>query len=337
MLLSTVIPVYNAAPYLAKSIGSIITQDLPDGEHEVLLVDDGSTDSSAGICDEYARRYPGLVRVIHKPNGGVASARNAGLKAAQGRYIHFMDSDDWIIPGSYNYVREHYLDGVKPDYLGFWSVTLDSVMRRKWKEESRLDGEVIYDGRGHDYYASGKFLPFSTIGWYRRSFLLDKQLEFREGMIISEDTLFNLNFAMANPVIRLTNSVLYRYEMRDGSAINQRSEAKMRKSVECYEILFSSVMNHRGTHAWFEDGADMLVSNQIVPFMSRVLSAGYSAAEFKALRSRLEAMSLLPVKVSGRMSRVVNHIFAHSSLFPVYTMLYRRVFVPYVLPRLSRN
>lgn len=90
--LSVIIPVYKVENYLRQCIDSIIAQDFHD--IEVILVDDGSPDSCPQICDEYAEKYD-YIKVIHKENGGLSSARNTGIQAANGKYIIFMDSDDW--------------------------------------------------------------------------------------------------------------------------------------------------------------------------------------------------------------------------------------------------
>ncbi len=92
-LLSVIVPVYNAEKYLRRCIESILNQTLSD--LELILVDDGSPDNSGSICDEYAKKDD-RVKVIHKENGGAASARNAGLDLAEGKYIGFCDSDDYV-------------------------------------------------------------------------------------------------------------------------------------------------------------------------------------------------------------------------------------------------
>ena len=93
---SVIIPVYNVESYLRKCVDSIIGQTLIN--IEIILVDDGSTDRSGSICDEY-RRQDGRIQVIHKANGGLSSARNVGIDAASAPYIMFLDSDDWAEPG----------------------------------------------------------------------------------------------------------------------------------------------------------------------------------------------------------------------------------------------
>ena len=93
-LISIIVPVYNVDKYLSKCIDSIISQTYND--IELILVDDGSPDNSPKICDEYARKDNRII-VIHKENGGVSSARNAGLDIAKGKYIGFVDPDDYIV------------------------------------------------------------------------------------------------------------------------------------------------------------------------------------------------------------------------------------------------
>ena len=97
MLLSIIVPVYNVEKYLRKCVDSLLTQDLPPEEYEIILVDDGSTDQSGTICDEYAADHP-IVKAMHQQNGGLSAARNSGVAVAQGRYVQFVDSDDYLEP-----------------------------------------------------------------------------------------------------------------------------------------------------------------------------------------------------------------------------------------------
>ncbi|MDR2407786.1 MAG: glycosyltransferase [Bacteroidales bacterium] len=97
--ISIIVPVYNCEKYIEKSVDSMLKQTYDD--IEILLVNDGSTDSSGAICDRYAKQDK-RVRAIHKPNGGASAARNAGIDEATGEYISFVDSDDWIAPEMYS-------------------------------------------------------------------------------------------------------------------------------------------------------------------------------------------------------------------------------------------
>ena len=97
-LISVIVPVYNIEAYLRKCIDSILAQTYTN--LEIILVDDGSTDNSGEICNEYAAK-DARIRVIHKGNGGLSSARNTGIDIATGKYIGFVDSDDYLAPDMY--------------------------------------------------------------------------------------------------------------------------------------------------------------------------------------------------------------------------------------------
>ena len=94
-LVSIIVPVYNVKPYLNRCVDSLLGQSYQN--MELLLVDDGSTDGSETLCDEYAAQ-DARVRVLHKKNGGLSDARNAGVDAAKGEYLSFVDGDDWVSP-----------------------------------------------------------------------------------------------------------------------------------------------------------------------------------------------------------------------------------------------
>ena len=103
---SVIVPVYNVEKLLQRCIDSILAQTFTD--FELLLIDDGSKDKSGEICDEYAANDDRII-VIHKDNGGVAEARNAGLRAARGELIGFVDADDWLAPEMYAILYDNML------------------------------------------------------------------------------------------------------------------------------------------------------------------------------------------------------------------------------------
>ena len=105
--ISVIVPVYKVEPYLRKCLDSIVNQTYRN--LEIILVDDGSPDNCGAICDEYAAG-DGRIRVIHQENGGVSSARNAGLSAVTGEWVGWVDSDDWIEPDMYEYLLKNALE-----------------------------------------------------------------------------------------------------------------------------------------------------------------------------------------------------------------------------------
>lgn len=108
MKLSIIVPVYNTEKYLARCLDSLILKGYGDncGQYEIIAVNDGSSDGSRGIMEDYERQFPGLVRLLDTPNGGLGHARNVGMAAAQGEYLLFVDSDDWLAEGAMEEILE---------------------------------------------------------------------------------------------------------------------------------------------------------------------------------------------------------------------------------------
>ena len=108
---SIITAVYNTEAYLEDAVNSILSQDIGFTDSvQLILVDDGSSDQSGNICDTYQKQYPSNIKVIHKPNGGVSSARNEGLRYAEGRYINFLDSDDRLSSNTLSAVYDFFTE-----------------------------------------------------------------------------------------------------------------------------------------------------------------------------------------------------------------------------------
>lgn len=204
---SVVIPVYNVEEYLCRCVDSVLAQTLSD--LEIILVDDGSPDQSPAICDEYAQA-DARIRVIHKTNGGLASARNAGMRIAQGEYLFFLDSDDWLEP-----------DGLAKlcDVAGTYRVDFVRyrAIRTGWPgleenapcrvEEVRELSEGLYDEARmiREVYprllATRQLTMGAIVGacgsLYDRSFLTRNGLWFDESVLFSEDLIFSAKVVRA--------------------------------------------------------------------------------------------------------------------------------------------
>jgi len=141
---SVVMAVYNVEPFLREAVDSLIAQDFGFEKIQLIMVDDGSTDGSGAICDEYGEQYPENVVVIHKENGGVSSARNEGLKRVEGRYVNFLDSDDKLSPntmrGVFNFFQKHEedTDVVAIPLYFFDGANGSHILNEKFKKGSRV-------------------------------------------------------------------------------------------------------------------------------------------------------------------------------------------------------
>ena len=149
MQFSVIVPVYKVEEYLERCVDSILAQTYPD--FEVILVDDGSPDRCPQICDAYKEKDK-RVRVIHKPNGGLVSARNAGIFAAKGDYITYVDSDDWVKPNLLEFIHDRIAESKPPvDMVMFASEnvyedhvdTIENKLPEGWYDRARLEKEVF--------------------------------------------------------------------------------------------------------------------------------------------------------------------------------------------------
>lgn len=200
-MVSVIIPVYNVEKFLNRCVDSILSQTYKN--IEIILVDDGAQDSSPQICDEYAHKDI-RVKVIHKNNGGLASARNAGLKVAKGDYILFVDSDDWIkditVEELLNIAVKNQVDFVRfiPVSAGYPDRP-DGTPINFGTEDFMEDGVYNKEKMIRDIYPRLFVTPQLTMGpivaaWrslYNRKFLVDNNLYFDEEVKYSEDAIFS--------------------------------------------------------------------------------------------------------------------------------------------------
>lgn len=205
---SVIIPVYNVEQYLRRCVDSVLNQTM--SELEVILVDDGSPDQSPVICDQYAEK-DGRVQVIHKQNGGLASARNAGLERAKGKYIFFLDSDDWLEPDGmellYKTAEEYQVDFVRYRAIrtGWPGLPINAPCK---VEPIRELTEGLYDRKRIREEVYPRLLGTSqlTMGavvgaWgslYRHVFLKNNKLSFSEEVKFSEDQIFSARVVLAS-------------------------------------------------------------------------------------------------------------------------------------------
>lgn len=238
--ISVIVPVYKAEAYLNRCVDSILNQTFED--FELILVDDGSPDSSGVICDTYATK-DSRVRVVHKSNGGVSSARNAGLDAAQGNWITFVDSDD--------YVSSSYLENLyEPEYdltiTGHIQVTpkgqtvqiirYDTVCFRGL-ERAHLQQLLDTEGKNWLYFCWSRL--------YSRSIIEKNALRFDTRYSSGEDTIFMaMYFVLCNSVIIKDTADLY-YVLHDSGTLSTTFNIDFLESLVETEAIVAQTMEQR--------------------------------------------------------------------------------------------
>ena len=180
--ISIIIPVYNAESTLKQCVESILSQDFED--YELLLIDDGSTDGSSALCDEYMKR-DSHVSVVHKKNGGVSSARNVGLQQAKGEWITFIDSDDYVSASYLNAIEGRYEDLIIVPYVWYKSSELKNDERLR--EYSLIKGDECIQSFLNNYLTTLIFRG-PCAKFFKRRIIGD--IRFDELMKVGEDTVF---------------------------------------------------------------------------------------------------------------------------------------------------
>lgn len=218
-LVSVIIPVYNVEKYLDECVQSVLNQTYQN--LEIILVDDGSTDRSGLMCDEYSAKCGAIV--VHQSNRGLSGARNAGLALAKGEYVYFLDSDDWIeknaIDSLYRCATENQADLVFFEANTF----VDSAGQRT--QQNYLRTQSYSAGTGEAVFAilqqNGEFHPSVPLLFLRRSFLQNADLRFTEG-IVYEDMLYTVIAFFRAKVVAHCHKVLYQRRLRPNSTVTSR-------------------------------------------------------------------------------------------------------------------
>ena len=212
MLISVIVPVYNVEQYLPRCIDSILSQTYSN--LEVILVDDGSADGSGNLCDVYARK-DGRIKVVHQANAGVSAARNAGLAAATGDYIGFVDSDDWIEPDMYHRLLENALQyGAQVSACGIFNER-DGVV-----STVGVPGEIeCLTGRQTQLRMMDLITLLPSLCNKIYAGELRDALKNTEGLTFTEDMLANYRAFGRSKMVVVDGTPGYHYMLRTGSAV----------------------------------------------------------------------------------------------------------------------
>ena len=271
--LSIIVPVYNVEKYLRKCVDSLLAQDLLPGEYEIILVDDGSPDRCAEICDNYAAAHPNI-KVIHRENGGLSAARNSGIDIAQGKYLQFVDSDDFIQPN----VLKSLLQKIEDEQLDILRFNYQNVNEKYEVFEPNKVSKPFVDYR--DEVCDGLTFLNERLGYacYACQFIIRRELlvncHFKEG-IYFEDTEWTPRIMLKANRVTSTDFMIYNYLVRSGSITKSIDEKKKRKVLDdkiCLIDYMKEQMSAVEDHRWF----DGMVSQTVISIVSNICDSFYA-------------------------------------------------------------
>lgn len=273
--LSIVVPVYNVENYLRKCIDSLVA--ITNIEYEIFLIDDGSTDKSGQICDEFAQQYADKITVIHKENGGVSSARNKGIELATGEWIYFCDADDWIESDLFS---DLFFDN-NVDFIKFGVIKHNKNISYKVTEESGV--YEIKTSNQHVNYCG----PVNII--FKRDLIKNNNIFFSTNLKLGEDQEFLIKYFLLSNKYKITNQCIYNICIREGSATNSKDTSK-----RAYRDLFTLLEN---LDRWFRHNSIIMPQWMNIRFERIIKSAfvnysrcSYNYSETKKLKKLIKCL-----------------------------------------------
>lgn len=321
--ISIVVPIYNVEKYLNECIQSLINQTYKN--IEIILVDDGSPDNCPKICDEYSK-IDNRIKTVHKLNGGLSDARNRGLRESIGKYILFVDSDDYIeLDTCERFISE--IDSKSPDIVvgNARRIVNDKITIMQHSYITR--GESV---TGKDYLKKelrfGVMYMAACLNLYKRSFLIENELEFKVGLLHEDEQFTPRVFLNAKQVIG-TDIIFYNYRIREGSITTSKDNIKNAEhlmkickelegiyrnidDVELRKLLNDTLVNkflnifqvaglHRKQYAY-------LVDMELLKGKAYTKRNKYRVAVFKSSSKLYYFLNLYSKRIKNGLSRIKN-------------------------------
>ena len=286
-LISVIVPVYNAEKTLYKCIDSILAQSYP--AFELLLIDDGSIDSSIEICHSYAK-IDNRIRVYHKSNGGASSARNFGLSKAKGDWVTFCDSDDWVYP---MWLQNFRNSMGHVDYV-CQGIETDSLLSKRLKRPP-YEYSLEYFGnvnQGVRLLYESEILGYTVISCFKKQIIDANCLTFNTKYNLHEDQEFVLRYLKYCQLIKCVNKVGYFYYVPDFGR-----KYVLQNNYDLYESLYLSIVD-------VEKGQASIVTEDYLYFLTEALIKNFRSSNF---RKKIELLL--------RYRKVVGRNVLNSSLF----------------------
>ena len=315
-LVSVIVPVYNREKHLQRCFDSILAQTYDN--LELICIDDGSTDSSPQICDEYGKKNS-RVRVFHIKNGGVSHARNVGIEASNGKYLFFVDSDD--------YIEEDHIANLIPIENEDWVFCGFKILK---------DGECLKESR----FVENKIAideikalenPFTHVSFpnsmccccYKMSIIKEAQIKIDEKHSIAEDALFNCNYLQFCKIIKSVDKTTYCYEVGEHDSLMHHFHEDLidvnRKIVDVKEKICEKELWALRWYAWHE----------VLEYYGKILCK-YNEQQSKyllkvAYRTQYFRKSIPFVRKNGSLDEKIETYFMNYYLHFLYRPLYNVV------------
>lgn len=294
MFLSIIIPIYNVAAYIDRCLNSILNQKKNDLKIEIILINDGSKDNSLPIINQYAATYPEII-VINQDNKGAGSARNAGLSVAKGSHIWFIDSDDFIEAGAFEFIEAKLLQlGTKASFAFNYFKYYNDTKAQINAFDAENDNERIYNGL--DYTFDNKpFYLWNVI--YSLDIIKQYKIRFIEGIKNIEDFEFNLKYFDKVNQFTYFNTRFYNYcDNQNSTSRNKSLENLIKLADDSYVVHKAIRTNIKDNNYLHNKEMSRWLHYSVSGFIFSLISIGYPKKEILSFYNLYSSEKLIPIQ-----------------------------------------
>ena len=281
---SFIVPVYNTQEFLPRCLDSLLGQTCPD--IEIIVVNDGSPDGSAAIIDEYARMNS-RVRVVEKSNGGLSSARNAGMDVARGDIIDFVDSDDYVEPNLAEFLVGTFAEE-HPEIVVFGAVCEPAELASKRIKQLLSPEACVFESFDPVLLFSANAQPYVWRAAYSRELIERESLRFAENVRFAEDVVFQFESYPLSARAVLAPDKLYHYVMQDKSLTHTFNVgAKRRDKAEAHILMLHEILER-----WSARGLLELCPGELVAWFMDLVAfdlVRFDAEDYDAVAASINA------------------------------------------------
>ncbi len=327
ILLSIIVPVYNAEKYISTCLDSLLEQDIDKSNYEIICINDGSTDSSLSILQSYSQKHPNI-RLIDKPNGGVASARNLGLEVSQGQYVWFIDADDWIARNCLGVI----IRTIIQHHPSIMQLQYDYI-KADWRIKECINANLCIEQVSCT--SNTEPLPYDG-AWssiIARSLLRSNNHQFILNLHYGEDILFMrelldimridaMKNGVSHTIVHCLGDIFYYYRQHDESAMNThwtKNRTKYMEALLGMAHINQERMNDETKPTWYRDQYTSLFYHRMYTYMMHWLPA--ECSDLKKQLQYLKQEHLYPCPVPPK--QIIQEFIKSESFMGKIKNLYR--------------
>lgn len=330
LLLSYIIPLYNTEAYIVRCLRSIIAQDLPEGGYEVIVVDDGSTDGGRELVEALAAEHP-QVRLLSQTNAGVSAARNMALDAARGRFVQFVDSDDYLAEGMMQSLLQRAIDeSLDVLVFNYNCVDADGNDRPHDRDDNYPSTAAM---TGVDYLEHHSMTPYVWRFLVRRDYLNQGNWRFDTSLIVCEDGALIARFLLNAPRVAHDGSAPYNYASRGDSAMHNPDPEHLKQRIFSQvdaAISIDEVIKHYESQTGLKAPASVAGVRNVYLYFSLTKAMTCGLVEEVVARMRRSGLYPFPcvgpeANYYGMKWKVIHRVMMNLPLWTFLSKVYRLI------------